>query len=119
VGKKATPAPKPDETPKLVMRCKFEDSDEVFEIDLYDLTSEEEILVEEMFDEPLANLWAEGWVTRSAKGRVFFAYLARRRKQADFTYDQAVGFNPALAAREEAEEEVRPTDGPKKTGSPS
>ncbi len=112
-------AAKADEKATMVVRCKFDGTEEVFEIDLLDLTSEEEILVEEMFDKPLTQLWEEGWATRSAKGRVFFAYLARRRKQPQFTYDQAVGFNPEIVRREENEENERPTAAPKETGSQS
>lgn len=114
-----TPPAATDETPKYVARSRFSDTDQVFEIDLTDLTGEEEILIEEMFDRPLSHLWNEGWITQSAKGRIFVSFLARRRVEPSFTYDQALEFNPQVVRREEGEEQVRPTDGPKRTGSPA
>jgi hypothetical protein len=125
MGKKATKPkasatePEATETAKYVVRSRFSDTDEVFEIDLLDLTGKEEMEIEGQFDRPLAHLWNEGWITASASGRIFVSYLARRRVEPNFTYDQALEFDPQIVRREEGEEETRPTDGPKKSGSPA
>jgi hypothetical protein len=121
VSRKAskTKAQKAKEKQTLVIRARFSDTEQAFEIDLHDLTSEEEILIEEHFDRPLSLLDAEGWVTASAKGRVFVSYLARRRKEADFSYDQALEYDPRMVERTDEEEAERPTDAPKRTGSQS
>lgn len=108
-----------DEQAKYVVRSRFSDTDEVFEIDLLDLTGKEEMEIEGQFDRPLAHLWNEGWITASASGRIFVSYLSRRRVEPNFTYDQALEFDPQIVRREEGEEETRPTDDPKKSGSPA
>jgi hypothetical protein len=110
---------KADEKKSLIVRARFSDTEQIFEIDLHDLTSEEEVLIEEHFDRPLSLLDAEGWVTASAKGRVFVSYLARRRKDESFSYDQALEYDPRMEPRTEEEEAERPTGAPKRTGSQS
>jgi len=116
---KSSPTKTAPEKPSVVARCRFSDTDEIFEIDALDLTTEEEILLEEHFDTPFSQAWQEGWITASAKGRAFLAFLARRRKQRTFSYEEAVTYDPAVVKRTEDEEDARPTDDPKNSGTPA
>lgn len=103
-------------------RYRFADKPkEVYEIDPLDLTGEEQVMVEEMFDQPWNILLAEGWLTQSRKASIFFAYLARRRKEPEFTYEEALRFDPKYVqkAGEEDGEAARPTDASSDGGIPS
>lgn len=109
---------KEKEKPSFRARFKFSDTDQAFEIDAFDLTAEEQVMVEEFFDQPWDKLLWDGWITSSRKGQVFLAYLARRRKEESFTYANALSFEPTTSEPEEdGEDGERPTKGSKKNGS--
>jgi hypothetical protein len=93
---------------------------QVFEIDLSDLTIEEEIQTEEYFDMPLPLLTVRGW-TLSTKGLSWFAYLARKRRESDVTYASVLAdleTNREIELREEDAETERPTEAPPTNGTP-
>lgn len=77
---------------QLVIRFKFSDTDREVELDLLSLKARERVELEEFFKQPWADLFADGWLLRSTKGAVFLGYLARRRKEPRFTYNQALDF---------------------------
>lgn len=111
------------EEPSIRCRFTFSDSEQPFEIDVLDLTTEEQVMVEEFFGKPWNQLAAEGWITASVKGKVFAAYLARRRKEPGFSYSDALGFEPTLKESEDADNDEagakRPTKGSRSGGSRS
>jgi len=109
------PAAKPkgtEEEQKPLLRFSFADSPQSFEIDPFDLTAEEEIMVEEFFDKPIGVLYREGWITASRKAQVYFAYLARRRKEPGFTYADAVGFDAEVTRDDTGGEEAAGAERP-------
>ena len=109
-----------EEKPSLLARFKFSDTPQEFEIDVLDLTTEEEVMVEEFFNKPWEVLMAQGWITASVKGRVFAAYLARRRVDPNFTYKDALSFEPHTVEDDGGDEETkRPTKGSRSGGSRS
>lgn len=109
-------ATKKDED-SLVLRFKFDDDGRrVYSLDLADLTTREQIEIEEFFDRPLAATIESGWLLESRKGMALLAYMARRRKEPEFTYEDAVA---ALQGMVEEEEESPPTKASKAAGSPS
>lgn len=100
-----------EETSALA-RYRFSDRPkEIYEIDPIDLTGEEQVMVEELFDQPWNILLAEGWITQSRKASIFFAFLARRRKEPTFTYEEALRFDPKYVREGEGDGEGgdRPT----------
>jgi hypothetical protein len=104
------------EKSSLLVRFTYSDSEEAFEIDVWDLTAEEQVAVERFFDKPWNHLLEEGWLLESIQGKVFLAYLARRRQEPDFTHAEALEFNPTT---KEQEGGSRPTKGSKSAGSQS
>ena len=117
----ATKAAKSTEEEKPSLRCRFRfsDSRREYEIDVLDLTVEEQVEVEEFFGKPWDVLMVTGWITVSIKGKVFAAYLARRRKEPGFTYEQALKFNPKTLEAPAEEAAKRPTKRSKGSGSQS
>lgn len=110
---------KAEEKPSFRVRFKFSDSRREYEIDTFDLTTAEKVDCEEFFNTPWAVLSAPGgWLETSVKGKVFLAYLARRRREPDFTIGQAFEFDPDITERE-GEEGDRPTSDSRNGGSPS
>jgi hypothetical protein len=102
--------------PSLRARFKFGDTAEAFEIDALDLTVGEQIEIEEFFGKPWNRIMTEGWLLGSVTGKVFLAFLARRRKQPNFTHAEALEFNPVISDPEEDDED-RPTNASKSDGS--
>lgn len=108
--------PKTDDD-AVILRFKFhDDGRRVFQLDLADMTTREQIETEEFFDAPLARALDEGWLLTSAKGLAWLAYIARRRKEPEFTYDDAVD---AFDKMVDDEEKAPPTKASKAAGSPS
>lgn len=111
---------KQQETPNkdegIVIRAKFDDRPEtVFTIALDDMTNRESIDTEEFFNKPIEILILDGWLLNSRKGLIWLTYLARRRKEPDFTFEQAVeNFDSQVD-----DQTTVPTDASKKPGSPT
>lgn len=118
----------PEETGQgLLLRAKIEGVE--YEIDLANLTIAEEIETEEYFNMPFPAINAAGWVV-STKGLIFFAYLARKRKDPTYTLAQAIALSAEdfdvtelganadddQADTEGAVEPKRPTEGRKTSG---
>lgn len=75
----------------IVLKIKFsDDRRKTYTIALADLTSQEQIDTEEFFDRPFMDCVASGWLLASHKGLIWLAYLARRRSDPDFTYEEAI-----------------------------
>lgn len=113
------PAQPADE--QLLLRVQVEGQQ--YEIDINHLTLQEECDTEEYFNKPFPVIASGGWIL-STKGMVWFAYLARKRKDPTYTLAQAL----AVAAEqfevkqlgpsdeEGGEAEERPTEGRKTSG---
>lgn len=101
----------------VIIRFRFDDDGrKIYSLDLADLTTREQIEIEEFFDKPLAVAYESGWLLESRKGMALLAYIARRRKEPEFTYEDAVS---ALKGMVDEEEESPPTKASKTTGSPT
>jgi hypothetical protein len=107
-----------DEKPSARIRFRFSDTRRQYEIDILDLTTEEQVEFEEFFGKPWDVLMMTGWITVSIKGKVFAAYLARRRKEPGFTYEEALQYN-AKTVDPPAEDGDRPTSDSRSDGSRS
>lgn len=101
---------------KLTIKFHFTDSKKVFQLDLLDITVQEQMLLEEIFDRPFGRLDDDGWLFESATGLCALACVARRRREPGFTYEQS---RELFEKADEVEEPERPTAAAKKTGSPS
>ena len=101
----------------LILRFRFDDDGhKVYSLDLADLTTREQIEIEEIFDRPMAATIESGWLLESRKGMALLAYIARRRREPEFTFEDSVA---ALEGMVDEEEESPPTKASKATGSPS
>lgn len=110
----ATQKKKDDE--ELIIRCKFTGDRRTFAISVEDLTSREQVEIEEFFNMPFPMALSAGWLLSSHKGLVFLAYLARKRKDPSWTYEQTLdSFDEVV----EKDETTPPTKGSKATGSQS
>lgn len=101
----------------VILRFKFhDDGRKVYTLDLGDMTTREQIDTEEFFDQPLQLAIESGWLLSSRKGLAWLAYIARHRKEPEFTYEDAVD---ALDKLVEEDEKSPPTAASKKTGTPT
>jgi hypothetical protein len=101
----------------LVIKFKFDDdSRKTYQLDLADMTNREQIETEEFFNQPLEEAISTGWLFQSRKGMVWLAYIARRRREPEFTYENAVDAYDTLV---EEDEKTPPTKASKDSGSQS
>jgi hypothetical protein len=88
----------------ILVSCEFKDNRRKYKIDFLDLTFEEQVIVEELFNKPWEVLMQQGWVGFSAKGKVVLGYLARRRDDQDFTFEEALSKLKKVTAVAEGDE---------------
>lgn len=98
----------------IVVKVKFSDG-QTFAVDINDLTSREQVTIEEFFDRPFPECIDSGWLLQSHKGLILLATIARRRAQPDWSYDQTLDSFDELVESDES----RPTAPSKESGSPS
>jgi|GEM_PF-5414210 len=103
-----------EEKPSIVCRCHFRGTQRQFTIDVLDLTFEEQAILEEYFDEPFEFAKQRGWIGFSAKGKIAIAYLARRRREPEYTLEQATEELKKFEAAAGGEDAERPTPGDSK-----
>ncbi len=103
---------KDDEGVVLTLRFS-DDKRKKYTIALSDLTSREQIDTEEFFDAPFVECVSSGWLLSSHKGLVWLAFLARRRTDESFTYEQAIDTFDVMV-----DDQTRPTEVSKETGNP-
>lgn len=105
-------AAKQDESSVVVF--KFSDNQRKYRLDVADLTMNEQVALEELFDKPLTDIYESGWFG-SAKGMMALAAIARARVEPEFTFDDA------RATFKDVEDDVseRPTKARKTAGSQS
>lgn len=109
------PTTKPDGETSDVLTFTFKFSDDKrrkYTISLEDLTRREQLETEEFFDRPLGECVESGWLFTSIKGLVWLAYLARKRTDENFTFDEALDTFDAQV------DDKRPTEVSKETGNP-
>lgn len=103
-----------DDEEGIVIRARFSDRPDVFKISLSDMSNREQVDIEEFFNRPIEVLLLDGWLLNSRKGLVFLAYLARRRKEESFTFEEAMD-----NFETQVDDQTVPTEASKDAGSPT
>lgn len=106
-----------EENTESVITFLFTDTQRKYRLDVSELTMNEQVALEELFDRPLQSIYESGWFG-SAKGMMALASIARARREPGFSFGDARELFKDVEG-EEAEEEPRPTKTRKTAGSQS
>lgn len=106
-----------EEAPDRMMRIRVGGPDDIYELDLDDLTFGEAEEMERIMNRPMGEIFATAWVT-SAAFSVAVAYIAKRRVEPLTTLESIRAMTgDELDVQDEAE--ARPTETPETNGRPS